>query len=296
MPVPLEYHDDDSHETRPEGGNGSQSEHRYLELGDILPDPNQARRTFRGIAELAKSIEQFGLLQNLVVHPSQMPGKFELDAGERLHRALQLLKSQCKWNEPVLCLVRTATGDILAGLVENIARDDVPWWRLGYKFAEAIDAGYTQRAIAEAVGHSVTYVSTCVIMARQLAPSVIARLDRMGPSSLTRTQVLKIANLTKSGTTEPDEQWQLKQLDRYLGTVRKRQGAPRGTERTLNQMVVARYKKLKGMSRIGPPLSTVVEAIVEYLEGTSNRLKIPGFDATARVRRRKRNMSVPLED
>lgn len=264
------------------------NDYELIEIGDIIPDKRQARTSFRDIPRLAESIAEYGLLQNLVVHHCpHLPGKYELDAGERRFRAIQLLISQDRWKGPVLCLVRTREKDLLTGLIENIARHDVPWWRLGYKFSEAIEAGYTQRAIAEAVGRSEPFVSTCVVMARQLAPSVVVKLDRLGENSLTRTQLLRIANLTKIGTTEPDEAWQHKQLEKYLHTPRRRK--PKSPmERPLIQIVFLRYSKLKSMGSVGPPLSAVIDAFVDYLEGKSPRLKLPGFDLTAITKSRKR--------
>ena len=66
-----------------------------IALLSIRPNPRQPRRAFSddGIAELAQSIQQYGLLSPLVVRRTA-PGEYELIAGERRLRALQLLRAE----------------------------------------------------------------------------------------------------------------------------------------------------------------------------------------------------------
>ena len=77
-------------------------------LDRLRPDPNQARRTFQRITELADSIATHGLLTNLVVR--ELGGVYEIKAGERRYRALKLLKAQGRLqNDEVLCILRAST-------------------------------------------------------------------------------------------------------------------------------------------------------------------------------------------
>ena len=94
--------------------------------------PYQARRVFpaAALAELKESVRQNGLLQPVVVRP-RPGGRFELVAGERRWRVVQLLG----W-EMIPAVVRVVD-DITAhllGQIENDTREDVsPWERaLGY--------------------------------------------------------------------------------------------------------------------------------------------------------------------
>ena len=71
-----------------------------LPVASIVPNPNQPRKSFDedSIAELAKSIEQVGLIQPLMV---RMNGQgYELIAGERRLRAVKSLGY-----ETVSCIV-----------------------------------------------------------------------------------------------------------------------------------------------------------------------------------------------
>ena len=65
-----------------------------IPLDRIVPNPKQVRKTFRRIDELARSIEQYGLLHDLVVIPHAEPGYYQIVAGERRYRALTFLSKE----------------------------------------------------------------------------------------------------------------------------------------------------------------------------------------------------------
>ena len=98
----------------------------HLHLGAILPNPHQPRQGFSEaeLQRLAESIRQQGLLQPLLVTPSDdgQHGRYVLIAGERRLRAAKLAGLQT-----VPCLVRQATpAEMLElALVENLQREDL---------------------------------------------------------------------------------------------------------------------------------------------------------------------------
>jgi ParB family chromosome partitioning protein len=103
-----------------------------IPCGHIDRSPYQARRVFPAdrMAALKESVRQNGLLQPVVVRP-RPGGRFELIAGERRWRVVQLLG----W-EAVPAVVRVVD-DITAhllGQIENDTREDVSAWEraLGY--------------------------------------------------------------------------------------------------------------------------------------------------------------------
>src|SRR3954464_24957 len=99
-----------------------------IPLDRIVPNPKQVRKTFRRIDELARSIEQYGLLHNLVVRPHSEPGYYQICAGARRSRALTLLSKQGRLpSTEVSCLVISGEG-VFANVVENLVREDVPLW------------------------------------------------------------------------------------------------------------------------------------------------------------------------
>jgi ParB family chromosome partitioning protein len=105
-------------ESPPEGGEKILS----LSLDEILPSPWQPRRTIdpEKISELAKSIQESGLIQPITVR--RTPAGFELVAGERRWRA-----SREAGQTHVDAIVREMTDaeSLMASLIENIQRNDL---------------------------------------------------------------------------------------------------------------------------------------------------------------------------
>jgi len=99
---------------------------RMLPLCDIQPNPRQPRRNFneKSMEELAASIRNQGLLQPLLVRPigPNLPGKYEIVAGERRWRACQVVGLT---EVPVLIRTFSAQDTLAAALIENIQREDL---------------------------------------------------------------------------------------------------------------------------------------------------------------------------
>lgn len=140
-----------------------------IPLADITPSPFNPRKTFDGIDELAASIAEQGLLENLVVRPAKKDGQYELIAGERRFRALKQL------------LRKTATCRILvandaqaraAQIVENLQREDIgPMDEAeAFKALQDQDAKtWTTQAIATAVGKTDRFVQQRLAIANGLS-------------------------------------------------------------------------------------------------------------------------------
>ena len=95
-----------------------------LFIKDISPNPDQPRRIFEdeALRQLSDSIKQYGILQPLIVSPSEESGKYIIIAGERRYRASKLAGL-----EKVPAIVRTAKEleQLEIALVENIQRVDL---------------------------------------------------------------------------------------------------------------------------------------------------------------------------
>jgi ParB family transcriptional regulator, chromosome partitioning protein len=61
-----------------------------LPLEHIAPDPNQPRKAFEGIEELAETIRRYGVLQPITVRKAPTPGRWILVLGERRLRAAKM--------------------------------------------------------------------------------------------------------------------------------------------------------------------------------------------------------------
>ena len=124
-----------------------------VSLDRISPNPLQPRKRFaeERLKGLAQSIKSQGVLQPLIVrkHPS-LPGNYELVAGERRWRALQLLN----YTKVPVMVRRVKDQDLLeVALLENIQREDLSPIEEAMSYRELLRRhGYTQEFLAGRIG------------------------------------------------------------------------------------------------------------------------------------------------
>ena len=129
-----------------------------VRLEDIVPNPNQPRREFdeASLAELAASIAALGLLQPLLVRPSEA-GLYELIAGERRWRAA---RAAGLVQVPVMVVATDERGSLERALVENIHRADLNPIEEAAAYRQLIDdGGLTQEQLASRLGRSRTAIT-----------------------------------------------------------------------------------------------------------------------------------------
>lgn len=242
------------------------SDIQKVPLDRLRPDPDQARRTFQRIAELADSIATYGLLTNLVVR--ELGGMYQIKAGERRYRALKLLKEQGRLKEDQIpCFVVRTDGEYEA-LVENVQHEDVALWELGRKYLNLCETGFLQSEVAFKIGKTPGHVSTAITLAKNLAPAVVARLSKLPPGTFPAQRLLRLAALLDD-EGEPDEANQLRLFEQMLGTPTRRVGRP-ARRRTEKETVWARYRRLKdggGGLRVDPVYAPFLAAVLQYLAG-----------------------------
>ncbi len=120
--------------------------------------PYQPRRHFdeQGLQELADSISAQGVVQPLVVRPTEA-GRYQIIAGERRWRAAQRAGV-----ETVPALIREVSDEaaVAVGLIENLQREDLnPLEAAGALRRLIHDFGLSHQRTAEAVGRSRTAVT-----------------------------------------------------------------------------------------------------------------------------------------
>ena len=152
-----------------------QSSQSFLPIDRIKPNPNQPRRSFdtKALQELSQSIQQQGVLQPLIVrnHPI-LEGCFELVAGERRWRALQLAGET---QAPVIIKKLGDTEALEVALLENIQREDLTPIEEGQCYHELMRLhGLTQEELARKLGKD---RSTVANMVRLLALPKAIQLD-----------------------------------------------------------------------------------------------------------------------
>jgi ParB family chromosome partitioning protein len=132
-----------------------------IEINKIKPNPYQPRREFdqKSIEELAASINEYGILEPLIVtrHEIETPNgvdvEYQLIAGERRFRASKYLGLKT-----VPAIVKKVESDVLKlelALVENVQREDLSSIAKAKSYAKLIsEFGYTQEMVGLRVGKS----------------------------------------------------------------------------------------------------------------------------------------------
>lgn len=156
----------------------------------IVPNPSQPRKTFddESIQELARSIEQVGLIQPLVVRRNG--GAYELISGERRLRAVESLGM-----DKVLCIVDRFTQDsdsALMAIIENLQREDLNFFEEAECYNMLIsELGFTQEELAERIGKSQSFIANKLRLLR-LEPQVREAVKRRGFSERHARALLKL--------------------------------------------------------------------------------------------------------
>jgi ParB family chromosome partitioning protein len=138
------------------------SSSRDIPFNKLVLSQSNVRRVKAGVSidELAESIARRGLIQSLHVRPvldgeGQETGMFEVPAGGRRYRALEMLAKQKRLNRttPVPCVVSAANAAILideVSLAENIERAPLHPLDQFRAFQALREKGMTEEAIAAA--------------------------------------------------------------------------------------------------------------------------------------------------
>ncbi|MDT2802235.1 ParB/RepB/Spo0J family partition protein [Vagococcus lutrae] len=131
---------------------------REISLEELRPNPYQPRKTFdeTALKELARSIEQSGVFQPIIVRKSDVKG-YEIIAGERRFRASKLAKK-----ETIPAIVREFNEEEMMqiAVLENLQREDLS----PLEEAEAYEMlmknlKLTQAEVAEKLGKSRPYIA-----------------------------------------------------------------------------------------------------------------------------------------
>jgi ParB/RepB/Spo0J family partition protein len=244
----------------------------HIAIWDLgLKSSDNVRQTVKGLAELASSIREHGLLQNLVVRMLD-DGKYVVVAGERRLRAIGVLAESGSTGRvdphQIPCLVLEGDVDHEAvNVIENTCREAVLPWELGHKYQAILDTGCTQPELSKRVGKSQAHISQHCTIARGIHPALAKRMANANPLSL--TQLLGLARLLTNG--EPDLALQEAALARYLGAK-----APedKGKAKSERATVWRRYLKLQnGVVKIPAKHLDGVKACMAYLRGEGRVIK-----------------------
>ena len=151
--------------------SGDEAALREIPTGQIEPNRFQPRDYFdeESLASLTASVRELGVLQPVLVRPTDEPGRFELIAGERRWRAAKRAGLPT-----VPALVRTVD-DLVSleqAVVENLHREDLNPLEEAAAYQQLMeDFELTQERLAERVGKSRSAVANTLRLF-QLPPSI----------------------------------------------------------------------------------------------------------------------------
>lgn len=135
----------------------SQDSVSFVDIHEIKPNKDQPRKDFSEakIEELAKSIEEHGIIQPIILRRSN--NGYEIVAGERRWRAAR--KAGLK---EVPCLIKELTDEqnALLALIENMQREDLNPIEEAIGLSTLIsEYGLTQEEVSKSIGKSRPYIA-----------------------------------------------------------------------------------------------------------------------------------------
>jgi ParB family transcriptional regulator, chromosome partitioning protein len=143
----------------PVGRTSSNRDIKHVSIESLLPNPHQPRRVFseESLAELSNSIKEMGVIQPVLVRPTQHEANYEIVAGERRWRAAALAKCS---TIPVIIRTLSDSESLEIALIENLQREDLN----PLDTAEAYDTlirkfSYTHEVLAQRMGKDRTSIT-----------------------------------------------------------------------------------------------------------------------------------------
>lgn len=139
-------------------------------ITQIFANPYQPRKTFdeAALTELSESIAQYGVLQPLLVSPTE-DGRYMLIAGERRLRASRMAKLT---EVPVIISEYTSQQIAEIALIENLQREDLHYLEEAEGYEQLMEQFHlTQEAMAARVGKKQSTIANKLRLLR-LSPTV----------------------------------------------------------------------------------------------------------------------------
>lgn len=140
-----------------------EGEQRVVPIDQVRPSPLNPRRTFPEpeLEELAASLKEKGLVQPLIVRPSEAQGEgYEIVAGERRWRASQRANLH---TIPVIVRELTDREVLELAIIENVQRADLNVVEEANGYAELMERyNYTQEDLSQVIGKSRSHLANTI--------------------------------------------------------------------------------------------------------------------------------------
>jgi ParB family chromosome partitioning protein len=164
---------------------------RTVPLDRIDPNPQQPRMSFDEdtLRELAASITEHGVLQPILVRPSEDDGRYQLVAGERRWRAARIAGLH-----DIPALIEEIDDDtaLEISIIENLQREDLSPLDEALMYERmTTDHGYSLRRLAQKLGKDKGYIENRLRLAD--APAEIKQLVSLRKDTLSHAyELLKV--------------------------------------------------------------------------------------------------------
>ena len=142
--------------SKPIEANTSPGRPLLLPATSLFEDPNNPRTEFPEVEleELAEDIRLHGILQPIVVHPADAPGRHQIHFGAKRWRAARLAELK-----QVPVVIRDATTDPYTQVAENQKRHGLTPLDLARFIRGRVDAGDSNATVAKRLGMNLTTVA-----------------------------------------------------------------------------------------------------------------------------------------
>lgn len=191
-------------------------------LSELTVSVYQPRKRLdpEGVAELARSVMQKGILQPLLVRPTGTG--YEIVAGERRFRAAEQVGLK---TVPVVVKTLSDRETLEIALIENVQREDLSAVEEARAFQQLLEFGMSQEEVADAVGKSRSAVANTLRLLR-LEDTALTALDEGQISAGHARAIL--------AQPETDQGWALTAILEKGLSVRQAEGLkrPDAAERT----------------------------------------------------------------
>jgi ParB family transcriptional regulator, chromosome partitioning protein len=136
---------------------------RMIPIDRLEPNPQQPRMEFGDLEELTASIREKGVLEPLLVRPSQVGGRFMIISGERRYRAAREVGLK-----ELPCIEMDVDDRAVAeiALIENLQRKDLTAFEEAEGLLVLVERfGYTHEEVAKKIGKSRSSITEALTIA-----------------------------------------------------------------------------------------------------------------------------------
>lgn len=226
---------------------------RMIPIDKLVPNPNQPRVEIGDLTELINSISEKGVLEPLLVRPSEV-GRFMIISGERRYRA-----SMEVGLKELPCIEMDVDDRAVAeiSLIENLQRKDLtPFEEADGLQALAERFGYTHEEIAKKIGKSRTSITEALSLA-SIPPDIREECRRADIGS--KSMLLQVVR-----------QPSLDEMRQFVGKI-KEGGLTRDEARKVRQ---GKAKKAKSFTYRFSPKTQSFSLTMKFRKSQANREEI----------------------